>query len=161
MEIKIKTVEEFHDQHVSLEIRAERGEVGGLVASLLSREKVDGEVSGSMTAEEAANVLDQADRAGRVPALERRVVELEADLERYRRAHVCSDRCEPQAHVAMEGRKLVVELETDLARGREATALALNERDRLARRIAELERSLAVSLGREQTAETMADENRE
>ena len=49
----------------------------------------------------------------------KRVIELEDELERYRRAHVCTDRCRENAHVAFEGNGLVKELEDELATERE------------------------------------------
>jgi DNA repair exonuclease SbcCD ATPase subunit len=44
-----------------------------------------------------------------------RVIELEAELERYRKAHVCTVECTENAHTAFQGRTLVTELETALA----------------------------------------------
>lgn len=54
----------------------------------------------------------ERDRADKAQA---RVAELEKELARYVRAHVCTERCTKDAHVAFEGRSLVAELETELA----------------------------------------------
>jgi hypothetical protein len=132
----------------------------------------------------------------------KRVIELEDELERYRRAHVCTSRCAENAHVAFEGNSLVKELEREkadeteradraeksLAESRELVAfktrvaddmdkdketlfrkleteraLVQDERTRannLARRVAELERSLALSIDRENVQEGLAAESR-
>lgn len=48
----------------------------------------------------------------RLLAAERAEVDrLRAELDRERRAHVCTERCEPNAHVAFQGRRRVTELE--------------------------------------------------
>ena len=52
---------------------------------------------------------DRADRNGA------RVKELETELERYRRSHVCTVECKPNQHTAFQGRELVASLETALA----------------------------------------------
>src|ERR1044072_7694617 len=52
---------------------------------------------------------DRADRNAR------RISELETSLARYVKAHVCTDRCQPNAHVAFEGNSLVAGLEAELA----------------------------------------------
>jgi hypothetical protein len=49
----------------------------------------------------------------------KRVVELEDELERYRRAHVCTSECKPNAHTAFQGRQRITELEAELAESRE------------------------------------------
>lgn len=121
MEIRIKTQEEFRDDHVTIEIVADRSEVSGLAQQMFGRvlRPVDGAVSQRMfTAEEVGDY--QASEAELVAGpLRRKLAEVEAELDRYRRAHVCTDRCQPQAHVAMEGRNLVVELEKSLAESRD------------------------------------------
>lgn len=61
MEIRIKTPAEFRDAHVTIEIRADQDEV-----------------------QSVANVLDQAERAGKVPALEAQVKELVAERDALR-----------------------------------------------------------------------------
>lgn len=58
----------------------------------------------------------ERDRADRAQA---RVAELETSLARYVRAHVCTDRCTKDAHVAFEGNQLVKKLEQELAYERE------------------------------------------
>lgn len=77
----------------------------------------------------AALVQAEKDRDSarrRVAELERtlakevnRNTDLETALERYRKAHVCTDTCKPNAHVAFTGSQLVRELETELADERE------------------------------------------
>jgi hypothetical protein len=69
----------------------------------------------------AAEVGDlQASEAELVAApLRRRVADLETELERYRKAHVCTDSCKPNAHVAFTGSQIVKELETELANERQ------------------------------------------
>jgi uncharacterized coiled-coil DUF342 family protein len=59
---------------------------------------------------------DRADRAeADLKDLKARTVVAADELARYRRAHVCTDRCTKDAHVAFEGRQLVTELEAELA----------------------------------------------
>lgn len=77
----------------------------------------------------------QASEAELVAApLRRRVAELEYDLERYRRAHVCTVECKPNAHTAFQGRVLVAELEvkiqTERGRADRAEALAAAQHER-------------------------------
>lgn len=43
-----------------------------------------------------------------------RIAELEGELETYRKHHVCTASCQPNAHVAFTGKGLVAELETKL-----------------------------------------------
>lgn len=95
MEIRLKTAEEFHDAHMTIEIRATPEEVWGL-----------------------SKKINQ-------PSVNRkRVAELEDELERYRRAHVCTGRCTPNAHVAFEGNRLITDLEEKLAAERQRAEVA-------------------------------------
>lgn len=62
---------------------------------------------------------NRADRhAAHVHHLVQRVAELEQELEKYRKAHVCTDRCTANAHVAFEGNALVKLIEQELADAR-------------------------------------------
>lgn len=94
MEIRIKTAEEFW------------------------RDKVSIEISGT-----AAEVQTVAERVwvptSEIRAMNAKVAELETELERYRRAHVCTVECTENAHTAFQGRTLVTELEQELAAERE------------------------------------------
>lgn len=59
---------------------------------------------------------------------------LRAELDRERRAHVCTERCTPNAHVAFQGRRRVTELEGIVAEqsgeiGRLRAELEIAERD--------------------------------
>ncbi len=79
----------------------------------------------------------EQDRANRAQARERglgeRVAEMKRDLERYRKAHVCTERCTKDAHVAFEGNQLIKELEEGRAADhREIVALRAARDDALA-----------------------------
>lgn len=72
MEIKVRTYDEVSSERVKIEVApGQRVEIS-----------VDGSLS--MSPVQAANVLNQAERAGKVPALEARIRELEADRDRVR-----------------------------------------------------------------------------
>ncbi len=85
----------------------------------------------------AAEVGDlQASEAELVAApLRRRVAYLETELERYRKAHVCTDSCKPNAHVAFTGSQIVKELETELANERQEIERLERENEDADRRI--------------------------
>jgi len=104
------------------EVRRVIGATDSSVSNRLSSRLYTAEEVGDLQASEAELVAGP---------LRRRVAELEYDLERYRRAHVCTVECKPNAHTAFQGRALVAELETELA----------NERQEIER----LERTLAES----------------
>jgi len=76
---------------------------------------------------------DRANRhAAEVIRKIQQVADLERDLERYRKAHVCTDRCTKDAHVAFEGNTLVKELEEGRAADhREIVALRAARDDAL------------------------------
>lgn len=62
-----------------------------------------------------------------VPALCDEVEQLRTELDRERRAHVCTVRCTPNSHVAFQGRQRVTELEAELAKA-DAQLTAANRR---------------------------------
>lgn len=144
MEIRVKTATEFHDSHVTVEIVADgQTEVerlaealpdltspgGGLsfdrrdvaqhlAANLAQRGLVLSRTERLYTAAEVGDA--QASEAELVAApLRRRIEELEAELARVEKGHVCVETCRPNAHVAFQGRARVRELETELAVARE------------------------------------------
>jgi hypothetical protein len=92
MEIRIKTAQEFHDAHVTIEIVAENQTEVADVATALAQS-----------------------RGVNVPSLRAKIVDLERELEAYRKAHHCTDSCRPNQHVAFTGRQRVQELERKLA----------------------------------------------
>lgn len=49
-----------------------------------------------------------------------RIKELEAEVARYQRCHVCTPECLPNQHTAFQGRKLVEELRTQLTTNQQA-----------------------------------------
>jgi hypothetical protein len=143
MEIRIRTADEFHADHVTIEIRGSQQEAeevsrrltGGSEHALYSaaldaerelvqaRRQIEELERQLATAQQAREIetrraqeydLDrhtERDRADRAQAREK---ELEAQVERFRKAHVCTDRCNPYAHVAFEGNRLVKDLEREL-----------------------------------------------
>jgi chromosome segregation ATPase len=125
MEIKIKTEDEFHDAHVTIEIRATPGE-----AALVSERLYTAAEVGAAQASEAELVA---------APLRRRIEEMAARLEK---GHVCTEACRPNAHVAFLGRREVNKLENE--RDRFKARIAELER-RFKARIAELERELSTA----------------
>lgn len=173
MEIRIRTHDEFHRDHVTIEISGTHEEAvtvaervaPGYWATAAERaerqvreleEKIQSEIEARdraiawaermererNTAQQAREIetkragelaekvrlydvdrkteRDRADRAqAREKGLGQRVAELETSLARYVRAHVCTDRCTKDAHVAFEGNQLVKKLEQELAYERE------------------------------------------
>jgi len=103
---------------------------------------------------------DRADRAhARNLGLAGRVASLESDLARYRRAHVCTDRCTKDAHVAFEGNQLVKELEAELANEREQAGQELAEMSGEVRRLKEeLNRRFTTAQVEDAKAGARADE---
>lgn len=111
MEINIKTHDDFRRDHMTItltgtnaEVRAigERWTGGGRAGASLSDRLYTAEEVGDYQASEAELVATP---------LRARITELEAELERYRRAHVCTSDCKPNAHVAFIGNALVKEWE--------------------------------------------------
>jgi hypothetical protein len=68
------------------------------------------------------------------------------------------DRCRAYDEDRTTERDRADRLKDELKKSQEATSLALNDRDRLARRVAELERSLGRSIDRENRLETESAE---
>lgn len=89
-----------------------------------------------------------------------RNTDLEAELEKATRGHVCTDGCKPNAHVAFIGRQRLAELETEAADEREradkAEGLVQEERTRannLATRLAQVEKDRDLRLEELEAAE--------
>jgi hypothetical protein len=107
-------------------------------------------------------VTQERDEARETVEVQRqRVADLEADLERYQTAHVCTSRCSINSHVAFEGSRIVKDLERELAESRQST----QARDRLLAKVTEegeRGRQMIIDLTRDlQEATERADENRE
>lgn len=87
--------------------------------------------------EEATKQRDEREAAR--ANLERKTTEaiqvLEAELERYRKAHVCTVECKPNQHTAFQGRQMVAALERKLIRRTEELGLVKNDRNRLAAKV--------------------------
>jgi hypothetical protein len=143
MEIEIRTHDEFQRDRVTIRITSTQGEAeevsrrltGGSEHALYSaaldaerelvqaRRQIEELERQLATAQQAREIetrraqeydLDrhtERDRADRAQAREK---ELEAQVERFRKAHVCTDRCTDNAHVAFEGNRLVKDLEREL-----------------------------------------------
>jgi chromosome segregation ATPase len=104
VEIRIKTPAEFRDAHVTIEIRADQDEV-----------------------QSVANVLDQAERAGKVPALEAQVRDLKSELSGARgRVEGLEDRVRD---LTAERDALLLKGEADRATDHDLVIAARAERD--------------------------------
>jgi chromosome segregation ATPase len=105
VQIRIKTAEEFHAGHVTIEIQADQGEVAEIHQRLFS-----------------SSIRVQSSEAELVAApLRARIEELERQARKRRASygHVCTDSCKPNSHVAFIGREQLTELEREVAGYRE------------------------------------------
>lgn len=115
----MRTLDEVRAGRVTIEIRADQVDMVRVVeAPALVRgrepgywadacEKAEGRVR------ELEQELATAQRAREIET--KRANDAEEKVARYAKAHVCTDRCQPNAHVAFEGNSLVAGLETELA----------------------------------------------
>lgn len=136
MEIRIKTADEIRDGRIRIEITAEDpGEDPGeamLVAERLAgsypseldwaavRAERDEARERAARRERKIEELEEGRRADHknIVAQRSRIAELEVELDRYRKAHVCTSRCSMNSHVAFEGNRIVKDLEEVLAQVR-------------------------------------------
>ena len=138
MEIRIKTAQEFHDSHVTIEIVAEdQGEVAQI-----------------------AQVLDPG-TLGRLAGQEDRIADLEAQLRQERNCHVCTASCTPNAHVAFQGRQRVEQLETQLELEKDARQGNLEWAERAELRAEEFDQQRRTHLERANQLEVSVTELRE
>jgi hypothetical protein len=139
MEIRVKTHEEFRTDRVTIEITGTGAEIrqdGNYPTELdwaavraerdLFREKL-AHVEGQYRL--AQDVIQERDE---------RVTELEAQIDRLTKGHVCTPACQPNAHVAFIGHHRLAELETELAK-------VWDRHQKSTARVAELERHLRES----------------
>lgn len=143
MEIRVRTYDEISSERVSIAVSpGQRIEIELADTSLSSRLYTAAEV-GDAQASEAELVATPLRR--RIAELERtlaqevnRNTDLEAELEKATRGHVCTDSCKPNAHVAFIGRQRLAELETELADETERANKAEERADQERRRASEL-----------------------
>jgi hypothetical protein len=184
MEIEIKTMDDFWDGRVKIEIRATPGEAEVVAERLCEGSECPrmAEARQDLLAQiaELVQSVDARDRLLATATKERnearetvevqrqRVADLEADLERYQTAHVCTSRCSINSHVAFEGSRIVKDLERELAESRQSTqardrllATATEERDRFKAGMETAEVQLKGYDEDRRTERDRADENRE
>ena len=160
MEIRIKTAEEFRDAHVTIEIRATPAEAEVVAERLGEAEKLLARIV-ELEADLAVAISERSEMNARRVAAWTKVEELEAELERYRTAHVCTTRCSINSHVAFEGNQIVKALEAELVRRtqeRDEREAARSDQEAEA----EQGRQMIIDLAREMEAERQrANENRD
>lgn len=88
MEVRIRTYDETSSERVTI--------------GLAPGQRVEIELAGQSLA------------PGTEEALRERIAELEARLDRYQRAHVCTVECRPNQHTAFQGRQLAEQLKDEL-----------------------------------------------
>lgn len=152
MEIRIKTADEFRNAHVVIEVRAEEGE--DVRARPLVADGYPSELDWAAVRAERDAARERAQRLeNRNAELYDQNQELTAELDRYRKAHICTSRCSMNSHVAFEGNRIVKDLEAELARRteerdeREAARAALEVKWAEATRESGLARRQLIDLG--------------
>lgn len=134
MEIRLRTAEEFRDAHVTIEIRATQEETEEVSRRLFDPDKAVEKLAENYARATARAAELEADKSrlmaekhgpdgpwARAAKMSQELDEvrkensrLRAQSERRPRGHVCVNGCEPNAHVAFEGRRRVIELEGQL-----------------------------------------------
>jgi hypothetical protein len=136
MQIEIKTLQNIRDGRVKLEIildeTAAPADDGDGMTEMRRANDAETRVAELETTENALR--------NRIINLETDRAKLEAELERERKAHVCTERCTKNAHVAMEGRQRVTKLEEDLATQTKRADLNKEWAERAEARLAEVEK---------------------
>ena len=97
MEIRIKTAEEFHRDHVTIEIRADRAEMEEVAERVWMP---------------IADVLAMNEKLAEAEAQRNSIGQ---ELARHRNAHGCTYGCQPNAHVAFTGHQMVKDLQDKVA----------------------------------------------
>lgn len=144
MEVKIRTADEFRNQYAMIEIKGPEKAIWTIT------EKLFGETPEpkSYDPEQAAEVLAENYRRAsmRITELEaqvgaydldrrterERADRLTAEVESYRKAHVCTAGCKEDAHVAFTGNRMITEMaserDTQRERAQEAEAQLVQAR---------------------------------
>jgi hypothetical protein len=121
--MNIRTLEQTRGDRVTVQIEAPTGFFDDRTTVTIS---VPAPPSAEpLTVTTDADVMDLAERAAKVPALEtslsqaqERITELLLELDSCRKAHVCTVECRPNQHTAFQGRRRITELERQLAESR-------------------------------------------
>lgn len=103
MQITLRTAEEFHADHVTIEIKLTGDEARSTVDGYVPPTGYDPAAAAEVLAENYQRATDK-------------IKDLEKQLSRWMNGHVCTDRCSEDKHVAFIGRQRLMDLEADIAR---------------------------------------------